>query len=42
MTERWVEAVDEHRETLEKLAEDDLRLSEDARLLLDEYEEVTE
>jgi len=32
----WQESVEEHRETLEKLAESDLPLSEEARKLLEE------
>lgn len=41
MPEPWVEAVEEHKETLEKLADDDLPLSDDARRLLREYREET-
>ena len=33
-----VEAVEEHKETLEKIAADDLPLSEDCQRLLEEYE----
>ena len=36
MTERWRESVEEHRDTLRKLADSDLPLSEDARKLLKE------
>ncbi|MFB6225187.1 MAG: hypothetical protein ABEI13_01900 [Candidatus Paceibacteria bacterium] len=36
MAEAWEESVEEHRETLEKLANSDLPLSEEARQLLEE------
>lgn len=39
---RWAEAVEENRETLEKIAESDLPLADDARRLLDEAEEVAD
>lgn len=35
----WKDAVERHRETLEKLSESDLPLSDDAERLLEEYEQ---
>lgn len=34
----WIDSVERHRETLEKLADSDLPLSDDAAQLLEEYE----
>jgi hypothetical protein len=36
MTARWRDSVEEHRDTLERLAESDLPLSDDAEQLLAE------
>lgn len=36
MTEPWLESVEEHRETLEKLADSELPLSDECRELLAE------
>lgn len=38
MSEAWIESVEEHRETLAKLADSDLPLSDEAEQLLREAE----